>query len=168
MGGLPRIWRGAAGSAPNSQKPPGARGGAGPPPPAAEYGGVLAIDEVTFVHSPDAADDSGGTLEVTVTYSCAHGEADSLHVYAYQGTQSPSDTPIGAPHGPGYDYDIICDSVSRRKTVAIDPPWHGTGSGSRHFTNGAQGRVTAELRRGTTTTRHATGCFEWNDPAARK
>ncbi|TLF76731.1 hypothetical protein [Nocardia cyriacigeorgica] len=146
----------------------GVLAGAGFAPAAAEYGGVLAIDEVTFVHSPDAADDSGGTLDVTVTYSCADGEADSLHVYAYQGTQSPSDTPVGAPHGPGYDYDIICDSVSRRKTVAIDPPWHGTGSDSRHFTNGAQGRVTAELRRGTTTTRHATGCFEWNDPTARR
>ncbi|MFE3442789.1 hypothetical protein ACFXNW_07145 [Nocardia sp. NPDC059180] len=139
---------------------------AGSSPAAADYGGLLAIDEVTFVHAPDGADDSAGTLAVTVTYSCADDEADTLHVYAYEGAQSPSERPSGPPHGPGYAYDIICDTVSRRKTVMIDPMRHESDSGDGHFTNGAQGRVTAELRRGTTTTRHATGCFEWRDATA--
>ncbi|WP_280236841.1 hypothetical protein [Nocardia cyriacigeorgica] len=144
----------------------GIGGQTGSGPAAADYGGLLAIDDVGFLHAPDSTDDSAGHLAVTVTYSCADGEADTLHVYAYEGAQSPSRRPSSPPHGPGYAYDIICDTISRRKTVVIDASEYESGSGSGYFTNGAQGRVTAELRRGTTTTRHATGRFEWRDATA--
>jgi hypothetical protein len=112
---------------------------------------ALTIDKVAFTPLPGV--DDAGQLEVTVTYTCAHGAADAVQIFAIQ--HEPADDASTDKNNGSATARTTSDGMPHTQTLTLV-----TGA---PLAKGGKGTVIADLTIGKIqkVVKHTRGDFAW-------